>query len=74
MSVLIGLVLTKISRGQSRAATVIFSEKAIIEEIDGNLYFSFQLGELRKTPLRCAAVQCMVFRHDERWLLLFRQK
>lgn len=65
MSVMIGLVLTKISKGQSRAATIIFSEKAIIEEIDGCLYFSFQLAELRKTPLLKSRVQCNVFRHDE---------
>lgn len=44
---LVGVVFQGISRPTSRAATVIFSDYAVIQERDGALYFMFRLCDLR---------------------------
>ncbi|CAD7939262.1 unnamed protein product [Amoebophrya sp. A120] len=63
-SAVIGTVLTKISKGQKRAATIMFSDVAVVEPMDGYLYFAFQLGELRKTTLIKTNVSCFLFKHN----------
>ena len=56
----IGVVYCRMSSPLSRAATVIFSQKAVIRRIRGRLYFMFQLSELRKHQV-------------QPWMLLFRR-
>jgi hypothetical protein len=46
-AVFFGLIYQRVSRGSKRAATMIFSDKAIIREIRGHLYFMFQVVEMR---------------------------
>ena len=42
-SVFIGLVFSRLGRAQQRAASVVFSDKAVIQQIDGQLHFMFQV-------------------------------
>merc|ERR1719316_664283 len=60
---LIGVIFQRLSRPQSRACTIIFSEKALIRRIDGADYFMFRLCDLRvqhaliEPHVRCYCVQ-----------------
>lgn len=64
-SLIIGILFARISRGQSRANTVIFSHKACIRRIRGHLYLMFQICEMRKHQLVEAHVRCYTVRHDD---------
>lgn len=46
-SILIGVIFQGLSRPQSRACTILFSDKACITEIDGVYYFMFRICDLR---------------------------
>lgn len=63
-SLAIGIVFQRFARGQSRATTVIFSNKAILRRIRGHMYFMFQVCEMRKHQLIEAHVRCYAIRHD----------
>mmetsp|Transcript_26639 Transcript_26639/g.41353 ORF Transcript_26639/g.41353 Transcript_26639/m.41353 type:complete len:493 (+) Transcript_26639:126-1604(+) len=63
-AVAIGVIFQRLSRGQNRATTVVFSDKAIIRRIKGKLYFMFQLCELRKHQLVEAHVRVYCVRHE----------
>jgi hypothetical protein len=40
---MIGVIFTRLSRGQTRATSIVFSDKAIIRRIRGSMYFMFQV-------------------------------
>ena len=63
-AVAIGIIFQRLSRGQNRATTVVFSDKAIIRRIRGKLYFMFQLCEQRKHQLAEAHVRLYCVRHE----------
>lgn len=63
-AIAIGVIFQRLSRGQNRATTVVFSDKAIIRRIKGKLYFMFQLCELRKHQLVEAHVRVYCVRHE----------
>ncbi len=65
-AVVIGLIFTRIVRGSTRASTIVFSDKAIIREIKGKFYFSFQVVEMRKHQLIEAHVRCYAINHNFR--------
>eukprot|EP00931_Biecheleriopsis_adriatica_P045894 TRINITY_DN26302_c0_g1_i1.p1 TRINITY_DN26302_c0_g1~~TRINITY_DN26302_c0_g1_i1.p1 ORF type:complete len:621 (-),score=81.84 TRINITY_DN26302_c0_g1_i1:72-1934(-) len=62
-SCLIGVIFQGISRPQSRACTILFSESAIIRCIDGAYYFMFRVCDLRlghaliEPHVRCYCVE-----------------
>ena len=43
-AVFMGLVFTRIQRGQTRATTVVFSDWAVVRRVRGRLRFMFQAG------------------------------
>ena len=62
-AVCFGLIYARISRGHKRASTMIFSDKAIIREIRGHLYFMFQVVEMRDVQLIEGHVRAYAVRH-----------
>lgn len=58
------LVYTRLSRSATRTSTIVFSNKAVIREIDGRLYFALQVAEMRKHQLVEAHVRCYAVKHD----------
>ena len=59
----VGIIFARFSRAQTRATTVIFSDKAVVREIAGHLYLMFQVCEMRKHQLVEAHVRCYAVRH-----------
>lgn len=57
-ALLIGILYARISRGTKRSSSIAFSDRAVIREIKGKLYFMFQVCELRKHQLTEAHVRC----------------
>lgn len=62
-SVAIGLLFQRISRGQKRGRTVIFSDKAVIRRVKGVPYLMFRIGELRRHQLIDASAHAYCLRH-----------
>jgi len=46
-----GLVFAKLSRPKKRAQTLMFSKRAVICPRDGQLYFLFRVGDMRKSHI-----------------------
>ena len=63
-AVLIATVKQRFSSGKSRASSVLFSDKAVLREIQGNIYFMFRVVETRETPLLECTLNCYTFGHD----------
>ena len=59
----IGIVFMRISRAQSRAASVIFSSRAVLRRIRGEWYLMFRVVEMRKHQLTEAHIRCYALRH-----------
>lgn len=57
-ALLIGILYARISRGTKRSSSIAFTDRAVIREIKGKLYFMFQTCELRKHQLTEAHVRC----------------
>lgn len=57
-AIMIGLFFCRLSRGTSRAASLIFTDKAVIREMDGKFFFMFQVCEQRKHQLVEAKIRC----------------
>lgn len=57
-AIMIGLMFCRLSRGTSRAASLIFTDKAVIREIGGKFFFMFQVCEQRKHQLVEAKIRC----------------
>lgn len=62
-ALIIAVVYTRISRPQSRASSICFSEKAIIAQIRGEIYVMFQVCDLRKHQLIEAHVRLYCVQH-----------
>ncbi|KAG5180748.1 inward rectifier potassium channel-domain-containing protein, partial [Tribonema minus] len=62
-ALLIGLLFARLGRPQTRASTVVFSDKAVLRRIRGEYYFMFQVAELRKHQLLETHVRCYAVRH-----------
>lgn len=60
----IGLIFQRFSRAQSRANTIVMSTSACVRRLRGNLYFMFQVCEMRKHQLVEAHVRMYAVRHD----------
>lgn len=62
---LISIVCARVARGNTRATSIIFSEKAIITEVDGHWYFMFQVCDFRKHQLCEAHARMYSIQHSE---------
>ncbi|CAI5711315.1 unnamed protein product [Hyaloperonospora brassicae] len=60
----IGIIFQRFSRAQARANTIVMSTHACARRIRGNLYFMFQVCEMRKHQLVEAHVRMYAIRHD----------
>lgn len=63
-AVAIGLIFQRISRGQKRSKTIIFSDKAIIRRVRGEAYLMFRIGELRRHQVIEATIRAYCMRHE----------
>lgn len=63
-AVIIGAVFVRLTKPQHRANTVLFTERACIKEVDGALYFSFRVCDMKYHDLIEAHVRCYCLRHD----------
>mmetsp|Transcript_80840 Transcript_80840/g.210610 ORF Transcript_80840/g.210610 Transcript_80840/m.210610 type:complete len:479 (-) Transcript_80840:90-1526(-) len=64
-AVVIALIYTRLSRPQGRARSICFSDKAIIAEMDGHIYFMVQVVDVRKHQLIEAHVRLYCIQHSE---------
>ncbi|KAL7560652.1 hypothetical protein ACA910_001336 [Epithemia clementina (nom. ined.)] len=62
-AVAIGLLFHRISRGHKRGKTIVFSDTAVVQRVNGILMM-FRLGELRRHQLRDASVRAYCIRHE----------
>lgn len=60
----VGLLFTRLSRGRKRSKTIIVSNQAIVQRVQGIPYFMFRVGELRRFPLIQASVRLYCIRHE----------
>lgn len=63
-SVAIGLLFQRISRGQKRSKTIIFSDKAVVRRVNGVPHFMCRIGELRRQHLIEVTVRCYCLKHE----------
>jgi hypothetical protein len=63
-AVAIGLLFQRISRGQKRGKSIIFSDKAVIRRVRGVPYLMFRVGELRRHHLIEATVRAYCLIHE----------
>ena len=61
----IGVIYSRISRPNKRAATVVFSKFAVIKRVRDKLYFTFRVCELRKHQLVDAHIRLYAIRHEK---------
>jgi len=62
---LIGIVYQRISRGTTRASTIIFSDKALIQSVNGAHYLTFRICEMRRTQLLECHIRCYTFKRSK---------
>jgi len=58
---LAAMLYQRISRGSTRASTILFSDKATLRTMGGQTYFMFQMCEMRRTQLTECHVRCYAF-------------
>eukprot|EP00545_Synedropsis_sp_CCMP1620_P007226 CAMPEP_0119023742 /NCGR_PEP_ID=MMETSP1176-20130426/30560_1 /TAXON_ID=265551 /ORGANISM="Synedropsis recta cf, Strain CCMP1620" /LENGTH=440 /DNA_ID=CAMNT_0006978865 /DNA_START=87 /DNA_END=1409 /DNA_ORIENTATION=+ len=63
-SIAIGLLFQRISRGQKRSKTIIFSDKAVVRKVKGVPHFMCRIGELRRQHLIEVTVRCYCLKHE----------
>mmetsp|Transcript_2757 Transcript_2757/g.3773 ORF Transcript_2757/g.3773 Transcript_2757/m.3773 type:complete len:665 (-) Transcript_2757:265-2259(-) len=63
-AVAVGLLFQRMSRGQKRGRTIIFSDKAVVRRVRGVPYFMFRVSELRKRHIIEARVRVYCVRHE----------
>eukprot|EP00049_Salpingoeca_infusionum_P025520 m.19897 g.19897 ORF g.19897 m.19897 type:complete len:464 (-) comp8095_c0_seq1:253-1644(-) len=61
----IGVVFARMSRGTTRATTIVFSDKAVLRCIRNEWYMMFQVGELKKHQLLESHVRMYAVQHSE---------
>lgn len=64
-ALVIAIVYTRISRGNTRASSICFTQKAIISQLNGHCYFMFQVCDFRKHQLCEAHVRVYGVQHTE---------
>lgn len=62
-SLMLGLLFSRLGRASLRASTVVFSNSAIIREINGRLFLMVRICDLRKHQMAEPAVKCLAVRH-----------
>jgi potassium inwardly-rectifying channel subfamily J len=62
-AVIIGSFFARLSNPETRAQTILFSDKAVIQERDGVVQFLFQVYDLKRHDLVDARVRCYCFHH-----------
>ncbi|CAH0579322.1 unnamed protein product [Chrysodeixis includens] len=67
-SFIVGIVFAKLTRPKSRAQTLLFSKKAIINQRDGNLCLIFRFGNTRKSRIIDGSVHAYLLRHSSELL------
>eukprot|EP00797_Seminavis_robusta_P000826 Sro1050_g235490.1 rectifier potassium channel 2 (377) ;mRNA; r:8186-9316 len=60
----VGLLFTRLSRGRKRSKTVVVSNQAVVQVVQGIPYFMLRVGELRRFPLIDASVKLFCIRHE----------
>ena len=60
----LGLVYTSLSSGVGRSSTILFSDRAVIRRVGGELYFMFQVVEMRSHQLIEGHVRCYAVRDE----------
>jgi Inward rectifier potassium channel transmembrane domain len=60
----VGLLFTRLSRGRKRSKTVVVSNQAVVQVVQGTPYFMFRVGELRRFPLINVSVRLFCIRHE----------
>jgi len=63
-AVAIGLLFQRMSRGQKRGRTIVFSHHAVIQRVKGQYYFMFRVGELRSRHIVDARARVYCIRHE----------
>jgi hypothetical protein len=63
-SLAIGLLFQRMSRGQKRGRTIVFSDVAVIRKVRGHWYWMFRVAELRKRHIIGAKVRVFCVRHE----------
>jgi len=63
-SLAIGLLFQRMSRGQKRGRTIVFSDVAVIRKVKGRWYWMFRVAELRKRHIIGAKVRVFCVRHE----------
>ena len=63
-SLAIGLLFQRMSRGQKRGRTIVFSDVAVIRKVRGKWYWMFRVAELRKRHIIGAKVRVFCVRHE----------
>ncbi len=58
-----GMIFAKLSRPKRRAATLVFSRNAVICQRDGDFYFMFRLGDMRKSHIVNSAIRATMVRN-----------
>ncbi len=64
-AVLLGLLFTKISRPRSRRKTILFSDRAVMCEKDGEYCIEFRIGNLRKSQIAECHVRLVLYWYQE---------
>lgn len=64
-AVAIGLIFQRLSRGQKRSRSILFSDKAVMRKVRGTWYLFFRVGELRNKHFMIETrVRSHVIRHE----------
>eukprot|EP00985_Skeletonema_marinoi_P010447 scaffold4909_cov139-Skeletonema_marinoi.AAC.2 len=63
-SLAIGLLFQRMSRGQKRGRTIVFSDVAVIRKVRGRWYWMFRVAELRKQHIIGAKIRVFCVRHE----------
>jgi len=60
----VGLLFTRLSRGRKRGKSIVVSNQAVVQVVQGVPFFMFRVGELRRFPLINASVRLYCIRHE----------
>lgn len=60
-ALLLGLLFTKITRPRNRRKTIMFGDRAVIYEENGDYYLEFRIGNLRKSQIAEAHVRMVLY-------------
>ena len=63
-SLAVGLIFQRMSRGQKRARTIVFSDCAVVRRVGGVWHLMFRLAELRRGHIIGARVRAFLVRHE----------